>query len=50
MDDAIYSLDEARLPMIIEEVITTVLSAAKAPKKGGKGYTDYLGFAELAFK
>jgi hypothetical protein len=38
LDDAIYGLSEARLPMIIEEVITTVLSAAKAPKKDGKGY------------
>ena len=38
LDEAIYGLSEARLPMIIEEVITTVLSAAKAPKKDGKGY------------
>jgi hypothetical protein len=38
LDDAVYSLSEAKLPMIIEEVITTVLSAAKAPKKDGKGY------------
>jgi hypothetical protein len=38
LDDTIAGLGEAGLPMIIEEVITTVLSAAKAPKKDGKGY------------
>jgi hypothetical protein len=38
LDEAICGINEARLPMIIEEVITTVLSAAKAPKKDGKGY------------
>ena len=38
LDEAIYGLSEAKLPMIIEEVITTVLSAAKSPQKDGKGY------------
>jgi hypothetical protein len=38
LDDTIYGLFEARLPVIFEEVITTVLSAAKAPEKDGKGY------------
>ena len=36
--DEVYGLSKAQLPMIIEEVITTVLSAARAPKKDGKGY------------
>jgi hypothetical protein len=38
LSETIYGLSEAKLPMIIEEVITTVLSAAKSPHKDGKGY------------
>jgi hypothetical protein len=38
LDETIYGLSTAKLPMIIEEVITTVLSAAKSPNKDGKGY------------
>jgi hypothetical protein len=38
LDETIYNLSEMQLPMILEEVITTILSAAKAPKKDGKGF------------
>lgn len=38
LDDVIEGLSEAQLPMMIEEVISTILSAAKAPKKDGRGY------------
>jgi hypothetical protein len=38
LDEFLCGLSEMKLPVIFEEAITTVLSAAKAPKKDGKGH------------
>lgn len=38
LDETISGLSEMRLPKTLEEVAATILSAAKAPKKDGKGY------------
>jgi hypothetical protein len=38
LDETMSKLSEMKLPVTFEEAVTMVLSAAKAPKKDGKGY------------
>jgi hypothetical protein len=38
LDEFVCGLSEMKLPVTFEEAVTRILSAAKAPKKDGKGY------------